>query len=104
MIIHTSKSLQIPSQNETKLKLQIQNQSFEILQETLHATHLLKLLDKIVNIKWIEPELKALQRGHGMRGGRTDVRTDRRADGVKPIYTQQLRCAGGIIIGCDYLR
>ena len=40
MITHTSGSHQIPSQNKTKSKLQI-------LQETLHATHLLKLLDKM---------------------------------------------------------
>ena len=26
-----------------------------------------------------------------------DQRTDRRTDGVKPVYPQQLRCAGGII-------
>ena len=31
-----------------------------------------------------------LQSGHGMRDGRTD--------GVKPIYPQQLRCSGGIMM------
>ena len=35
-----------------------------------------------INMKWIQPELKVLQSGHGMRDGRTD----RRTDGVKPIY------------------
>ena len=48
MITHTSDSHQIPSQNNTKSKLQMlkiaKNTNFEILQQTLHATHLLKLL------------------------------------------------------------
>ena len=48
MITHTSDSHQIPSQNKTKSKLQfLKNSNFEILQQTLHATHLLKLLDKM---------------------------------------------------------
>ena len=46
MITHTSDSHQIPSQNKTKSKLQIWKK-IGILQETLHATHLLKLLDKM---------------------------------------------------------
>ena len=45
MITHTSDSMQIPSQNKAKSKLQIlkncKNSNFEILQETLHATHIL---------------------------------------------------------------
>ena len=42
---------------------------------------------RCINMKWIQPELKKLQSGHGMRDGRgTDGRTDRRTDGVKPIY------------------
>ena len=36
-------------------------------------------------MKWIQPELKALQSGHGMRDGRTDGQTDGRTDTVKPI-------------------
>ena len=51
MITHTSDSHQIQSQNKTKWKLQIfknaQNSNFEILQATLYATHLLKLLNKM---------------------------------------------------------
>ena len=51
MFTHTSDSHQIPSQKKTKSKLQIlnncQKSNFKILQETLHATHLLKLLDKM---------------------------------------------------------
>ena len=44
MITHTSDSHQIPSQNKTKSKLQIKqnakNANFEILQDTVHATHI----------------------------------------------------------------
>ena len=43
-------------------------------------------LIRCINTKWIQPELKALQSGHGMRGRWTDGRTDGRTDGVKPIY------------------
>ena len=47
-----------------------------------------------MNMKWIQPELLALQSEHRMRDGRTDgrmdrrkdVRMDRRMDGVKPAY------------------
>ena len=52
MITHISDSYQIPSQNKTKSKLQIKkkiakNSHCDILQETLHGAHLLKLLDKM---------------------------------------------------------
>ena len=51
MITHTIKSYWIPTQKKTKSKLQIwrirQNFKFLILKQTLHATHLLKLLDKM---------------------------------------------------------
>ena len=49
MITHTRGSQKIPSQNKTKSKLQIFKKlpKIQILQETLHATHLLKLLDKM---------------------------------------------------------
>ena len=53
MIIHISDSHQIPSLKKTrqspsyKLKKIAQNSNFEILIFTLHATHFLKLLDKM---------------------------------------------------------
>ena len=34
-----------------------------------------------INMKWIYPELSALQSGHGMRDGRTDGQTDGQTDG-----------------------
>ena len=63
----------------------------EILQETLHATHLLKLLGKMYKYE-MDPTrtVGATERTCGAgrtrdRGG-TDGRTDRRTDEVKPIY------------------
>ena len=46
---HTSDSHQIPSQNNTKVKVTNFKKlpKIQILQETLHATHLPKLLDKM---------------------------------------------------------
>ena len=48
---------------------------------------------------WIQPELEALESGHGMRDGQTDGRTEWNQ------YTppQQLRCASGIIISYIFL-
>ena len=108
MITQTRDSHQIPSQSKTKSNLQIlkncqNNSNFGNLQETLHKTCLLKLLDKIINMKWIQPELLALQSRHGMRDGRTDRQIDGRTDGqsetnIPPPPLQQLRCIGGMII------
>ena len=43
----------------------------------------MKLLDKIINMKWIQPEL------YWMRDVETNGQMDRRTDGVKPIYLPQ---------------
>ena len=44
-------------------------------------------------MKWIQPELQALQSGHEMRDRRTDGQTDGRMEWNQ--YTpQQLRCVG----------
>ena len=100
MITHTRDSHQIPSQNNTKSKLQIlkkcQNPNFEILQETLLLYTLWSCLIKCKNMKWIHPKLWALQSGHGMRDGRTDGWMDRRTDrrSETNIPPAQLHCAG----------
>ena len=50
MITHTIESYWIPSQKKTKSNIQILKkiaQIFLILKQALHATHLLKLLDKM---------------------------------------------------------
>ena len=90
MITHTSDSHQIPNQNTTKSKLQILKklpkiQILKILPDTLHTTHLLKLLDKIYKYE-MDPTRTA---GATERTGDAGW-TDGRMDGVKPIYPQQL--------------
>ena len=86
MITHTSDSHQIPSQNKSKSKLQTLKKlpKIEILQKTLQATHLPKLLAKMY------PYEMDLTRTVGATericdAGRTrDGRTDGRTDGVIP--------------------
>ena len=57
-------------------------------------THLLKLLGKMYRY-----EMNPTRTVGVTEWTRDAGRTDRRADGVKPIYPQQLRCAKGIIMG-----
>ena len=91
MITHTSDLHQIPSQNNTKSKLQIfkkiaKTSNFNILQENLHATHFLKLFDKMYKYE-MDPTrtVEATERTRDA-GQMRDGRTDRWTDGVKPIY------------------
>ena len=79
MITHTSDSHQIPSQNKTKSKLQIKkiakNSNFDILQETLHTTHLLKLLDKMYKYE-MDPTRTVGGTERTRDAGRTDGRSE----------------------------
>ena len=82
MITHTSDSHQISSQKKTKSKLQISRKlpKFQILQETLHATHLMKLLNKVYKYE-MDPTrtVDATERtcsGHRMQDGWTDGRSE----------------------------
>ena len=76
MITHTSDSHQIPSQNKTKSKLQ--------KKENLHATHLLKLRDKMFKYEMgptrtlgaTERTRDAEQTDGRTNGGQTNGRTD----------------------------
>ena len=101
MITHSSDSHQIPSQKNTKSKLQIlkkaKTSNFEILQETWHTTHLLKLLDKMYKYE-MDPTRTVEATEQTRDAGRTrDGQTDGRTEWNQ--YTpQQLRCAGGKII------
>ena len=80
MITHTSDSHQIPSQNKTKSKLQIlkknaKNPNFGILQPTLHATHLLKLLEEMYKYE-TDPTRTVGATERTRDAGRTDGRTE----------------------------
>ena len=83
MITHTSDSHQIPSQNKRKSKLQIKknakNSNLKFLQETLHVTHLLKLLDQMYKYEMESTRTVGATertRDAGRRGRRTDGRTE----------------------------
>ena len=75
-----------------------------MLQETLHATHILKLLSKMYKYEMnptrtvgATEQTRDAERMDGQTDGRTDGWMDRRMDGVKPIYPQPIRGSGGII-------
>ena len=85
MITHTRDSHKIPSQNKTKSKLQIlkknaKNSNFVILQETLHVTHLMKLLDKMYKYG-MDPTRTVCATERTRDAGWTDEQTDGRTDG-----------------------
>ena len=92
---HTPHRL-IPSQNKTKSKLQIlkiaKNSNFEFLQETLHTTHLLKLLGKMYKYK-MDPTKNAGTTGCGTDGW-TDGRTDGRSETNIPAPPTTSLCRG----------
>ena len=96
MITHTNDSHQIPSQNKTSQSYKLQkiakNTNFEILQETLHATHILKLLDKIYKYD-MDPTKTVGATERTRDAGRTDRQME-----WNQYTPQQLLCAGGIII------
>ena len=83
-----------------KFKKIAENPNFEISQETLHATHLLKLLDKMSKSE-MDPTRTVGSTERTLNVGRTDGRTywqmNRRTEWNQ--YTpQQLFCAEGMII------
>ena len=92
MITHTSDSHQMISQVKTrqsqsyKFKKIAKNSNF--VKKTLHAIHLLKLLDKMYKYEK-DPTRTVVARER--------TQDDGRMDRVKPIYPQQLCCVWGII-------
>ena len=101
MITPTIDSYVIPSQDTTKLDLQIYKKiakisNFGIWQKNLYVTHFLKLL-RCINMKRIQWVLWKIQSGHESIHRWTDRRTDKR---TRWNYTTlfQLRWSGGITI------
>ena len=101
MITHTIESYWIPSQNNTKSKLQIWwiCQNFKFLNfETKHYTRhtFWNCLIRCANMQWIWWELLKIQSGHIS----VHIRTDWQKDNVKPVYPPfNFVEAGGIING-----
>ena len=85
-MIHTRSQFNKKRQSQSYKLLKIaKNSNFEILQETLHTTHLLELLDKMY--KYDMDPIRTVDATEWTRdAGRMDGRTDRRTEGVKPIY------------------
>ena len=101
LVIHIRSQVKITQSQSYKLLKKIAKTSnFKILQETLHTTHLLELLDKMYKYE-MDPSrtVQATERTRDagrMRDGRTDGWSDGRMEWNQ--YTpQQLCLAGGII-------
>ena len=83
MITHTSDSHQIPSQNKTRSKLQIEKKKklskiqFQIVQKTLHATHLQEMLIRMYKYK-LDPTRTVGSTEQTQDAGRTDGQADGR--------------------------
>ena len=94
LVIHIRSQVKIRKSQSYKFKKNAKHSNLKILQETLHTTHLLKLLDKIYEYKMDQTKTvgateQTWDAGRMDRGTDRwkDRRTDRRMDGVKPIYT-----------------
>ena len=95
MITHTSDSHEFPCQSYKFWKI-AKNSNFEILTESLHATHLLKLLDKMYKYE-MDPTRNVGATEQTRDAGWTDGQTDRRTDGQSET-NNKLRCSGGIMM------
>ena len=98
LVIHIRSQVKTRQSQSCKFKKIAKNPHFEILQETLHATHLLKLLDKMSKYE-MDPTrtVGSTERTQnaGRMDGRTNVLTDGQTDGVKPICPPTTFLCGG---------
>ena len=86
-MIHIRSKVKTRQSQNHKLKKKLQKIQIVKFCKKVHTRHIFwSCLIRCINMKWIQPELYALQNGHGVRDGRTDGRTEVRTDGVKPIY------------------
>ena len=96
LVVHIRSQVKTRQSQSYKFKKIAKNSNFEILPETLHVTHLLKLLDKMHKYEMDPTRTVGATELHGIRDGRTDRWTDGRTEWNQ--YTpQQLCCVGGII-------
>ena len=89
LVIHIRSKVNTRQSHSYNFKKIAKNYEFEILHETLHMTHLLKLLNKMYKYE-MDPTrtVGATERTRdaGRTDGQTEGRTDGRTDWVKPIY------------------
>ena len=77
LLIHIRSQVKTRQSQSYKFKKIAKNTNLQILQETLHATHLLKLLDKMYEYE-MDPTKTV--------GATERTRDAGRTDGVKPVY------------------
>ena len=98
MITNTSDSHQIPSQDNTQLKLQIykncQKLQFWHFAKTFHTTHLLKLLDRMYKYE-MDPTRTVGATEQTRDAGWTDGRMDGRTNEVKQYTPLTTSLCGG---------
>ena len=85
LVIHIRSQVKRRQSWSYKFKKIAKNSNLKIVQETLHATHLPKLLDKMYKYE-MDPNQNCRRYRADMWCGMDTGRTDRRTDGVKPIY------------------
>ena len=90
LVIHIRSQVKRRQSQIYKFKKIAKNSNFDILQETIHATHLLKLLAKMHKY-----EMDATRTVGAKEWTQDSGRTDRRTDGVKPIYPTTTWLCGG---------
>ena len=91
LVIHTRPQVKTTQSQNHKFQNISKNSNFKILQEFLHPTHFLKLLDKMYKYE-MDPTRTVDATEQTWDAGRMDRQTDGQTDGVKQIYPQQLRC------------
>ena len=98
LVIHIRSQVKTRQSQSYKFKQIAKNTNFAILQEILHATHLLKLFDKMYKYE-MDPTKTVGATERTRDAGRTDGQMDGWIE--TSIPPQQLRCVGGIITGWD---
>ena len=84
--LHIRSQVKITQSQSYKLKKNAKTSNFKILQETLHTTHLLELLDKMYKYEMdptrtVQATERTRDAGRTWDGRGTDRRTDRQTDG-----------------------
>ena len=97
LVIHIRSQVKQDKVKVTNLKENAKILNFKIWQETLHATHLLKLLCKMYNYEMDPTRTVGFTERTYDAGPTRDGRTDRWPDGVKPIYHNNFVVRGGTI-------
>ena len=90
IVIHIRSQVKTRQIQSCKFEKNAKKSSFGILQETLHTTHLLKMLDKMYKY-----EMDPTRPVGTIERTRDAGRTDGRMDGVKPIYPPTTSLCGG---------